>query len=142
MAYRVVFEKYDADGSGAVDGVELKSVFSECGQELTDEEVKDLMKEFDDDGNGELEFKEFLAMMAKLVAGPTTEQLLEEMFAQFDTNKDGFIDAAEVKAMMKQVGQSLTTAEAQAMVDEGSKGTGKLDKAAFNALCADVIKLK
>lgn len=142
MAYRVVFDKYDADGSGAVDGVELKSVFSECGQELTDEEVKDLMKEFDNDGNGELDFKEFLAMMSKLVAGPSTEQLLDEMFGQFDTNKDGFIDAAEIKALMKQVGQSLTTAEAQAMVDEGSGGSGKLDKAAFATLCADIIKLK
>ncbi|CAE7646713.1 CMD1 [Symbiodinium sp. KB8] len=142
VAYRVVFDKYDADGSGAVDGAELKSVFAECGQQLTDEEVKDLMQEFDDDGNGELEFKEFLEMMSKLVAGPTTEQLLDEMFKLFDTNKDGFIDAGEMKAVMKEVGQTLTTAEAQAMLDEGSGGSGKVDKAVFAKLCADLIKLE
>lgn len=140
VAYRVVFDKYDADGSGAVDKKELQAVFAECGQSLTDEECGELMTEFDTDGNGELEFKEFLAMMSKLVAGPTNAELLDEMFGLFDKNKDGFIDADEVKTMMKEVGQSLTSADARKMIDEGA-ATGKLDKAAFKILCAEVIKL-
>lgn len=139
VAYRVVFEKYDADGSGAVDKKELQAVFAECGQSLTDEECGELMTEFDTDGNGELEFKEFLAMMSKLVAGPTNTELIDEMFSLFDKNKDGFIDADEVKTMMKEVGQSLTSADARKMVDEGA--AGKLDRAAFKVLCAQVIKL-
>ena len=141
VAYRVVFDKYDADGSGAVDGKELKAVFAECGQQLTDDELKELIKEFDTDGNGELEFKEFLAMMQKLLAGPSTQELLDEMFVLFDKNKDGFIDADEVKAMMKEVGQSLTSADARKMVDEAGGAAGKLDKDGFLKLCADLISL-
>ncbi len=136
----MVFDKYDADGSGAVDKKELQAVFAECGQSLTDEECGELMTEFDTDGNGELEFKEFLAMMSKLVAGPTNSELLDEMFNLFDKNKDGFIDADEVKTMMKEVGQSLTSADARKMVDEGAAG-GKMDRDAFKKLCAEVIKL-
>jgi calmodulin len=139
VAYRVVFEKYDADGSGAVDKKELQAVFAECGQSLTDDECGELMTEFDTDGNGELEFKEFLAMMSKLVAGPTNADLLDEMFSLFDKNKDGFIDAEEIKSMMKEVGQSLTSADSRKMIEEGSVG-GKLDKEAFKKLCAEVIK--
>ena len=60
VKYTAIFEKYDADGSGTIDKEELGAIFGELGTPLTQEELDDLMRELDDDGNGTLDFKEFL----------------------------------------------------------------------------------
>ena len=50
--YRAAFAIFDDDGSGTVDANELGHLFAMMGQKLDD--VEEYMKEFDDDGNGEV----------------------------------------------------------------------------------------
>jgi len=52
----------DANGSGTIDGQELKDLITACcdGQEPTDDDVAKALKEIDEDGNGTIYFAEFL----------------------------------------------------------------------------------
>lgn len=51
------------DGSGAISSKELLGVMRAMGQNPTEDELNSLVMEVDLDGNGTIEFPEFLEMM-------------------------------------------------------------------------------
>eukprot|EP00091_Calanus_sinicus_P024289 TRINITY_DN8619_c0_g1_i1.p1 TRINITY_DN8619_c0_g1~~TRINITY_DN8619_c0_g1_i1.p1 ORF type:complete len:167 (-),score=90.13 TRINITY_DN8619_c0_g1_i1:25-480(-) len=57
------FKIFDRDGNGYIDVKELKKVVSMLGTMLSKEEVDDFMREADVDGNGKLDYDEFVNMM-------------------------------------------------------------------------------
>eukprot|EP00656_Telonema_subtile_P054382 TRINITY_DN8121_c0_g1_i3.p1 TRINITY_DN8121_c0_g1~~TRINITY_DN8121_c0_g1_i3.p1 ORF type:complete len:1201 (+),score=415.05 TRINITY_DN8121_c0_g1_i3:70-3672(+) len=60
-----VFNMFDQDKSGDIDMSELKAAMALLDPEMIEEEVEELMAEIDTDGNGTIEFEEFLTMMTK-----------------------------------------------------------------------------
>jgi Ca2+-binding EF-hand superfamily protein len=56
---KVAFDKYDADGSGAIDKDELAQLSKELGHELTGEELEKALKDLDLNGDGVIDMKEF-----------------------------------------------------------------------------------
>lgn len=63
---REAFAFFDQDGDGTITSEELWQCMKKLGEDLTLEEVQDMLKEADADGNGEIEFAEFV----KLLTGP------------------------------------------------------------------------
>ena len=57
------FKVFDKDGSGTISHNEMKQVMKNLGEKLTDEEIDELIKEADKDNDGEVDYKEFVAMM-------------------------------------------------------------------------------
>ena len=64
-----LFEELDEDGSGAIDVVELGVLFDKLEEEVTQERLREIIAEVDDDDSGELEFPEFMMLMAKFKKG-------------------------------------------------------------------------
>ena len=62
-AVRAVFKKFDKDGSGQIGKKELKACSHELGEDLDKEQLKELMSTWDEDGDGMIEFKEFVTML-------------------------------------------------------------------------------
>lgn len=54
------FDKYDEDGSGAVDAAELANICSDLDAELSSSELSEAMKQLDKDGSGLIEKDEFV----------------------------------------------------------------------------------
>ena len=48
------FYLFDKNGDGTISEQELSSVLENLGQKPTEEEIKDMMREVDVDGNGEI----------------------------------------------------------------------------------------
>ena len=58
--------------TGTIDAKELKVAMRALGFEPKKEEVKKMIADIDKDGNGTIDFQEFLEMMtAKMVSAPT-----------------------------------------------------------------------
>jgi len=69
------FRNYDLDGNGSIDARELEEAFKKMGQGASKEKVEQMIKDADDDGNGTVEWVEFLGIMRKMYSGyqPKTE---------------------------------------------------------------------
>ena len=65
--YKEAFLEYDMDGSGNISIKELGTVMRTLGENPTEDELQDLINKFDEDGNGTIEFTEFLCLMATKV---------------------------------------------------------------------------
>merc|ERR1711934_533298 len=59
---REAFSLFDSDASGMIDIRELKAAMRALGFEVKNEELKKMVNDIDNDGNGTIEFAEFLMM--------------------------------------------------------------------------------
>ncbi|XP_051127750.1 uncharacterized protein LOC127249133 [Andrographis paniculata] len=60
---REAFDVFDEDKNGFISATELGHVMMNLGEKLTDEEVDQMIKEADLDGDGLINFHEFVKMM-------------------------------------------------------------------------------
>ena len=70
-----------------------------------------MINEVDADGNGTIDFPEFLSIMAKKMKDTDTEKELLEAFEDFDRDGNGLISAAELRHVMTNLGEKLTDEE-------------------------------
>merc|ERR1711896_91539 len=96
---REAFGLFDADASGMIDVRELKAAMRALGFEVKNEELKKMVTDVDNDGNGTIEFGEFLHMMTAKMGEKDTREDIEKVFKLFDndsTNKISFRNLARV----------------------------------------------
>jgi len=126
--FREAFKLFDRDGDGRVTSVELGTVMRSLGQNPTEAELRDMVQEADEDGNGYIDFEEFLAMMARKIKEVDSVDELREAFRIFDRDGDGFISAEELRHVMTTLGEQLTNEEVNEMIREADKdGNGIID---------------
>ena len=73
----------------------LLKIFS-LGQTPTEVELQDMVDEVDIDGNGSIDFNEFVAMMCRKMKSADSEEEIKEAFRVFDKDGNGYISAGEV----------------------------------------------
>ena len=64
-ALREQFDEADADNSDSIDANELMAVCQSLGENVSMKQVKQMIAEVDDDGSGEIEWDEYLIIMAR-----------------------------------------------------------------------------
>merc|ERR1711934_516767 len=104
------FSLFDKDGSGNLMTKEIGAVMRSLGQNPTEQDLQDMVNEVDADGNGTVDFMEFLALNAKQngAAQPTSEdefmdgmgvrlsaEAIDGMFKQADADGSGSIGFEE-----------------------------------------------
>uniref|UniRef100_A0A182FKE2 EF-hand domain-containing protein n=1 Tax=Anopheles albimanus TaxID=7167 RepID=A0A182FKE2_ANOAL len=57
---REAFRVFDKDGNGFISAAELRHVMTNLGEKLTDEEVDEMIREADIDGDGQVNYEECL----------------------------------------------------------------------------------
>lgn len=130
--FKEAFSLFDKDGDGTITTNELGTVMRNLGQSPTEEELRDMLNEVDIDGNGIIDFNEFVSMMAKKLKETDTEEELKEAFKVFDKNGDGFISTDELMHVMTNLGEKLSQDEVEQMIQEAdSNGDGQVDYAEF-----------
>ncbi|CAD6206422.1 unnamed protein product [Miscanthus lutarioriparius] len=117
-AFKEVFALFDKNSDGFITSEELGTVTKSLGQNLTGNELQDMIMEVDADGNGTIEFPEFLNLMAHKLKDTDSEEEVKEAFEMFDKDQDGYISAAELRDMMANLGEQQTDEEVKGMIRE------------------------
>ncbi|XP_070538755.1 calmodulin-like [Ptychodera flava] len=60
---RAAFRAFDKDGDGFIGAQELRNVMANLGEKMTEEEIEEMIREADTDGNGQVDYEEFVQMM-------------------------------------------------------------------------------
>ena len=103
-------------------------VMRSLGRNPAEAELKRMIQEVDSDGNGEVDFQEFLTMMTHKMHNIDTEDEMREAFKLFDRDGNGDISPAELKQVMNNLGERLTEAEVDLMIREvDANGDGQVN---------------
>ena len=86
----------------------------------------------DSNGNGTIEFSEFLSKMAGKMAYSPSEKDIYDAFRVFDKDGNGFISPAELRYVMTKMGQVITDEEVDQMIQEADlDGDGQVNYIEF-----------
>lgn len=109
------FKKLDLDNSGSLSVEEFMSL-PELQQNPLVQRVIDI---FDEDGNGEVDFKEFIQGVSQFSVKGDKESKLRFAFRIYDIDNDGYISNGELFQVLKMmVGSNLKDAQLQQIVDK------------------------
>nr|CAI5831610.1 unnamed protein product [Callosobruchus analis] len=126
--FKEAFMLFDKDEDGTITVAELGVVMRSLGQRPTETELRDMVNQVDSDGNGTIEFNEFLQMMSKKMKDADGEEELREAFRVFDKNNDGLISSNELRHVMTSLGERLSEEEVDDMIKEADlDGDGQVN---------------
>ncbi|XP_018653653.1 hypothetical protein Smp_134470 [Schistosoma mansoni] len=119
---REAFILFDVNRDGRITETELESVLGFLGVKTTRDEVRRMIQDADCDGNGTVEFDEFLRMMRRYSQNQrpksSDDELREAFNVVFDQNGDSVIDFSEIKQTMHFLGEAVTDDEVRQMIKE------------------------
>ncbi|KAJ6397730.1 hypothetical protein OIU77_018689 [Salix suchowensis] len=123
---------FDKDGDGCITFEELATVIKSLHHSATDEELHIMMSEADVDGNGTIEFVEFLNLMERKMRENDAYEELKEVFKVFDKDHDGYISPNELRHVIINLGEHLTEKESEEMIREADlDGDGQVNYEEF-----------
>lgn len=130
------FKKLDLDSSGALSVKEFTSM-----PELRENPlVQRVIDVFDTDGDGQVDFREFILGTSQFSVRGDEQQKLRFAFSIYDLDKDGYISNGELFQVLKMmVGDSLKDWQLQQLVDKtiillDKDGDGKISFQEFSAV--------
>lgn len=113
---KALFDLFDIDGDGSISITELETVMKTMGQcPPSIEEIRQMMIDFDEDGNEVIDFNEFKKMMEahkeKTMSEPDAE--LRNALRIFDKQHSGSLTAENVQTILTKMGdEAISKAEA------------------------------
>ena len=94
-----------------------------------------MINEVDADGNGTVDFPEFLTLMSRKMKDTDSEEDIVEAFRVFDRDGKGVISPADLKHVMSNLGEKLTDEEVAEMIREADvSGDGNINYKEFVSL--------
>ncbi|KAK1863918.1 hypothetical protein I4F81_006471 [Pyropia yezoensis] len=132
---REAFDLFDADGSGTIEGKELKTAMRALGFEPHKDELKKMIASVDARGDGRINLEEFTALMGARINEKDVQDEMLKAFELFDSGGTGRITLADLKRVAESLGESMTEKELSEMISEADvDGDGAVNKNEFVAI--------
>merc|ERR1712066_250779 len=134
---KTCFDLFDTRKVDFLSADDLGEIMRAMGFRPTEDELKELLLEIDEDGSGEIEFAEFCQLSATfLVEDPDMETMkreLKDAFRVYDKEGLGYITNATLKSLIGELLAPLTEEELDGIIDElDEDGSGTMD---FDEFC-------
>merc|ERR1711966_112032 len=108
---REAFSLFDGDASGAIDVRELKAAMRALGFEVKNDELKKMITDVDNYGNGTIEFSEFLGMMTAKMGEKDSREDIEKVFKLFDDDSSTKITFKNLARVAEELGENIDDEE-------------------------------
>ncbi|XP_055329507.1 calmodulin-alpha-like [Paramacrobiotus metropolitanus] len=105
--YRAAFTVLDKDNDGNISTKDLSALMRVLGQDPTDIQLHDIINEVDIDGNGSIDFSEFLRLMVRKMRLTDLDDELRIIFQVFDTNQTGLLGVKELQHVLLLLNEKL-----------------------------------
>ncbi|KFK35914.1 hypothetical protein AALP_AA4G052700 [Arabis alpina] len=130
---KAMFANIDTDNSGTITYEELKEGLAKLGSKLTETEVKQLMDAADVDGNGSIDYIEFITATMHRHRLESNENL-DKAFQHFDKDGSGYITIDELEAALKEYGMGDDTTIKEILSDVDADNDGRINYEEFCAM--------
>ncbi|XP_049383204.1 calcium-dependent protein kinase 2-like isoform X2 [Solanum stenotomum] len=130
---KAMFANMDTDNSGTITYEELKSGLARLGSKLSEAEVKQLMEAADVDGNGTIDYIEFVTATMHRHRLERDDDLFKA-FQYFDTDHSGFITKDELESAMKEYGMGDEDTIREIIVEVDTDHDGRINYEEFCAM--------
>ncbi|KAK4487324.1 hypothetical protein RD792_006066 [Penstemon davidsonii] len=126
-----VFDKFDSNKDGKISPEEYKSILKALGKgNFLTKEVQKIFEIADLDGDGFIDFHEFVEVQKK--GGGVKTADLHRAFQAFDIDNDGKITVDEVYELLRKLGERCSLQDCRKMVRAvDSNGDGVIDSDEF-----------
>lgn len=133
------FSLFDKNGDGSISASELGSVMRALGSNPSEEDVAGLISRLDIDGNGTIEFNEFMALMLPNGEEALTEEAdLLSVFRDLDKNGDGTISADELRFALRALGETMSDDDIDVLLKKtDTDGDGRVNYQEFVRMILD-----
>ncbi|KAF9616220.1 hypothetical protein IFM89_028996 [Coptis chinensis] len=111
-----VFNMFDVNGDGKISKSELGSMMKSLGHIATEEEVEDMIKEVDSDGDGYIDLNEFIELNTEGVDSNKVLDDLKNAFLVYDVDRNGSISPDELQKVYKSLGEKVSIEECRTMI--------------------------
>ena len=119
---------FDDDDSGKIDKNELRQVMQKLGLNPTQDELTEIVNDIDKDGDGDIDFSEFLRLMSTKLKDAQTEEELLEAFKVFDTKNKQRFGETELTEICKRLKCEFSQEEIKEMISVADiNGDGYID---------------
>ncbi|VDN02228.1 unnamed protein product [Thelazia callipaeda] len=122
---------FDKENKGFIRATQVGQILRTMGQAFEERDLKQLIKEFDTDGSGEIEFEEFAAMVASFVVEDDNaglEEELREAFRLYDKEGNGYIAVSDLRDILRALDENVSEEELDEMIAEiDADGSGTVD---------------
>ncbi|XP_042433256.1 calcium-dependent protein kinase 2-like isoform X1 [Zingiber officinale] len=134
-----MFTNMDTDNSGTITYEELKSGLARLGSKLSEAEVKQLMDAADVDGNGSIDYIEFITATMHRHKLERDEHLYRA-FQYFDKDSSGFITRDELESAMQEHGMGDLATIKEIIMEVDTDNDGRINYEEFCAMMRSGIQ--
>lgn len=104
--FKISFDLLDKDGNGTLHTEELGNAMHFWGQQPTSANLQALINKYDENGNGTIEFPEYLTMMSQQIQQTKTEQaMIDSIQKSKDVPQNGYLPKDILKEALDELGE-------------------------------------
>ncbi|XP_032240595.1 calmodulin-A [Nematostella vectensis] len=120
--YRDAFEHFDKDSSGSITTRELGGIMRSLGENPTEIELQDMINSVDCDGNGLMNFDEFVKLMITKNQFMMDEEDMLEAFRMFDRDGRGYVMSSDLRFVLRHLEENIPEHEINDILQDNKQG--------------------
>ena len=105
------FELFGTDKTGTIDYHELKVCMRALGFDVKKQEVLNLMREYDREGSGQIEYPDFLEIMTTKISERDPIEEISKAFKLFDEDNTGKVSLRNLRRIAREMQENLSDDE-------------------------------
>lgn len=114
--YKDAFSLFDRNNDGIITTRELSAIMRSLGFNPTEEELQTMINNVDYDGNGVIDFPEFVKLMEDQKKPDEREADMMLAFRIFDADNKGYIESAELRYIILNMDNKIPQEELEELI--------------------------